>query len=212
MSWLDLAGRQAAKGKARDLADRYALHLQAKASKEHAAEVERFNHIWTLLHANDSAIVMRVISAAFEDNEAPAAAVSVEGAEVDLVVLVPPDAVIPDRLPTTTSSGNLSLAKMNKSATAGWHRELVAGHVVVSAKEALAVAPGLQVARVVAVGTTVRRVRGTHRRAGPGDALDPVGTRSREVADRNRVGRRYPSIRGSAPRQLGSHDGGAENA
>ena len=148
---LDLAGRQAAKAKARDLADRYALHLQANAHEGHAAQVERFNHIWTLLQANDPATVTRVVSAAFEDNEAPAAAVSVEGTEVDLVVLVPPDTVIPDRLPTTANAGNVSLAKMNKTTTAGWHRELVAGHVVVSAKEALAVAPGLQVARVVAV-------------------------------------------------------------
>lgn len=151
VSWLDLAGRKAAKAKARDLADRYALHLQEQAAKEHAVEVERFHHIWTLLNANDPATVRRVVGAAFEDNEAPAAAVSVEGSEVNLVVLVPPDSVIPDRLPTTTSSGNLSLAKMNKTTTAGWHRELVAGHVVVSAKEALAVAPGLQAARVVAV-------------------------------------------------------------
>ena len=32
---------------------------------------------------------------------------------------------------------------MTKTTTAGWYRELVAGHAVVSVKEALAVAPGL---------------------------------------------------------------------
>ena len=211
MSWLDLSGRRAAKAKARDLADRYALHLQEKASKDHAAEVERFNHIWTLLQANDPATVMRVISVAFEDNEAPAAAVSVEGAEVDLVVLVPPDTVIPDRLPTTTSSGNLSLAKMNKTTTAGWHRELVAGHVVVSAKEALAVAPGLQVARVVAVRDNGRDVYG-ERIAEP--VLATRLTRSALARVKWPTATAWDVVtqasEGQQPRQPGSNDGGTE--
>ena len=68
-----------------------------------AAEAERIDHVWTLLHANDPEAVTHVLSAAFEDNEAPTAAVAVQGTEVYLVVLVPPESVIPDRQPSTTT-------------------------------------------------------------------------------------------------------------
>jgi hypothetical protein len=90
---------------------------------------------------------------AFEDNEAPAAAVGVDGAEVALVVLVPGPDAIPERLPGVTEAGNLSLRKTPKKAQAGFYAQMVAGHVLVTIREAFVVAPNLAAARAVAMRT-----------------------------------------------------------
>ncbi|MGN6129868.1 MAG: hypothetical protein ACTHOK_05955, partial [Nocardioidaceae bacterium] len=66
-----------------------------------------------------------------------------------LVVLVPGPDVLPDRYPTTTAAGNLSLQRPTRTTVAGWYRQLVAGHAVVSVREAFTVCPGLHAARVV---------------------------------------------------------------
>jgi hypothetical protein len=73
----------------------------------------------------------------------------VAGDEVVLVVLVPGPDVLPDRYPTTTATGRLSLQRPTHTTLAGWYRQLVAGHAVVSAREAFAECPGLGAARVV---------------------------------------------------------------
>jgi hypothetical protein len=101
-----------------------------------------------------------MLADAFEDNEAAAAAVGVEGSEVTLVVMVPSADSIPERRPTTTAAGNLSLKKLTKSDTAAMYTELVCGHALVTVKETFAVAPALQSARVVALRATPRDAYG----------------------------------------------------
>jgi hypothetical protein len=54
-------------------------------------------------------------------------------------------------MPGTTAAGNLSLRKLPKGERAALYTLAVMGHVVVTVKEALAVAPGLQSVRVVAL-------------------------------------------------------------
>jgi hypothetical protein len=43
---------------------------------------------------------MATLAGAFEDNDAAAAAVGIEGSEASLVVLVPPVSALPERRPT----------------------------------------------------------------------------------------------------------------
>jgi hypothetical protein len=69
------------------------------------------------------------------------------------MVMVPDDTVVPDRFPTTTDAGNLSIRKMTKKDHDAYYRELVAGDLLVTVREAMAVAPGLTSARIVAVRT-----------------------------------------------------------
>jgi flagellar motor protein MotB len=109
---------------------------------------------WDALNANDPDTVLDVLAAAFEDNEAAAAPIGINNAEVSLVVVIPSATVIPDRRPTITEAGNLSLKKLAKRETSDLYRALVCGHALVTVKEALAVAPGLWAARVVAVRPT----------------------------------------------------------
>jgi hypothetical protein len=106
---------------------------------------------WRALLDNQPDAVLAALAAALEDNEAAAAAVGVEGSEVTLVVAVPPTDAIPDRRPTITPAGNLSLKRLAKRDTADFYQLLVCGQVLATVKEAFAVAPALQSARIVAL-------------------------------------------------------------
>jgi hypothetical protein len=109
---------------------------------------------WDALERCDPNAVLGTLVAAFEDNEAAATAVGVEGTEVSLVVLVPSESAVPDRKPTTTQAGNLSLKKLTKTETADFYKMLVTGHMLVTLREAFAVVPRLTAARIVAIRTS----------------------------------------------------------
>jgi hypothetical protein len=131
-----------------------ASRLAAHYEEERVTWQASLDNQWAALNANDPDTVLVVLADAFEDNEAAAAAVGVEGSEVTLVVVVPTVGSIPERRPTNTAAGNLSLKKLTKTETAAMYTELVCGHALVTVKEALAVAPALQSARVVALRPT----------------------------------------------------------
>jgi hypothetical protein len=99
---------------------------------------------------NEPDTVLGTLAEAFEDNEAAAAPLGVDGDEVSVVVLAPPESIVPERLPSRTDSGNLSLRKLPKGERSALYTLTVAGHAIVTVKEALAVAPGIQrVRRIV---------------------------------------------------------------
>lgn len=106
---------------------------------------------WAALERCEPEVVLETLIAAFEDNEAAATAVGVDAAEVSLVVLVPSESAIPDRKPTTTQAGNLSLKKLTKTEVADFYKMLVCGHMLVTLREAFAVVPRLTTARIVAI-------------------------------------------------------------
>jgi hypothetical protein len=89
------------------------------------------------------------LAEAFEDNEAPAAPVAVDGAELDLVVLAPPSEVVPERMPDRTQAGNPTLRKLPKGERSALYGLLVFGHLLVTMREAFAVAPGITAIRSV---------------------------------------------------------------
>lgn len=92
-----------------------------------------------------------MLAEAFEDNEAPAAAVGVQGSEISLVTLVPTVDRMPERSPERTAAGNVSLKKLSKSARGALHFTTVAAHVLLTVREAFAVGPGLSTAVIVAL-------------------------------------------------------------
>ena len=131
-----------------------AAHFNALYAKERKEWQSRLDERWALLNRNDPDVVLLTLAEAFEDNDAAAAAVGVDGAEVTLVVVVPSASSIPDRKPATTAAGNLTLKKLTKSETADMYKHLVCGHVLVTLKEAFAVAPAITHARVIALRAT----------------------------------------------------------
>jgi hypothetical protein len=70
---------------------------------------------------------------------------------LSLIVLVPNEDAVPERLPSTTQAGNLTLRKLPKGERSALYLLLIAGHVLVTLREAFAVAPGVDAARVIAV-------------------------------------------------------------
>lgn len=97
---------------------------------------------------------MEQLRAAFEDNAAPAAPLSVEGAEATMTVLVPEDAAIPTQMPGQTAAGNVSIRKMSKAERDSIVSQMVAAYMLATVKEAFAVAPALSNIRIVAVRST----------------------------------------------------------
>lgn len=141
------AARQAAEHAAADEVAKIRAH-DAALQAEFQAELDQ---MWAQLSANDPDVVLGALAEAFEDNDAAAAPVGVAGAEACLVVLVPGVDAVPGRKPATTSAGNLTLKKLTKRESADFYKMLVCGYVLVTVKEAFAVAPGLTHARVVAL-------------------------------------------------------------
>jgi hypothetical protein len=143
--------RREARRRARDQAETVARRLLAEARRDQVAEQSRLDATWERLLENDEEVVLPVLEAAFEDNHAPVAAVGTDGGDVAIVVLVPGEDALPDRAPGVTAAGNLSLRPATRTRVAEWYRQLVAGHVLVSVKETLAMAPGAASVTVVAV-------------------------------------------------------------
>jgi hypothetical protein len=115
--------------------------------REYQAELDRQ---WGLLCGNDPDMVLTALAEAFEDNESPSAAVNVADGEVSLVVMVPPAArVIPEQMPATTTAGNLSIRKVTASQRSDFYTIFVCAQVLVTVREAFAVAPALTSARIV---------------------------------------------------------------
>ncbi|USQ79223.1 DUF4236 domain-containing protein [Ornithinimicrobium faecis] len=123
----------------RDASRRARAELPQRWAKIEAAT----RHTHQLLQG-DPDTVLAALAESFEDNDAPVAPVGVEGDEAHLVVLVPGLDAVPSHHPTTTQAGNLSIRRMSKTDRWALYRQLVAGHALVSAREAFAVAPSLE--------------------------------------------------------------------
>ena len=94
------------------------------------------------------------------------------------MVLLPGEDAVPERYPTLTQAGNLSLKKMSKKEHDAFYNVLAAGYTLVTVKEAFAVSPGLISARIVAVRETGTDAYGTKR----GEALLAAGIRREKLA------------------------------
>jgi hypothetical protein len=103
------SARRAALADAAKAADEEVAATQAAMQADHAAYQAALDRHWAQLTAGDPDAVLGTLATAFEDNEAAAAAIGVDGSEVSLIVVVPPANTLPDRQPTTTPAGNLSL-------------------------------------------------------------------------------------------------------
>lgn len=121
---------------------------------------EMLDERWKELLANQSDVVLATLAEAFEENETHAAALSVDRDEASIAVFVPSSDVIPERIPSTTAAGNLSLKKMTQSQSAVFYTGALCGHVLATVREVLAVAPGLSSVRIAAVRTSIADVYG----------------------------------------------------
>jgi ribosomal protein L7/L12 len=157
LSGIGLFARQArgqAKAAANEAAQAELAALREKNRILHDQWQAELDDLWQRLLDNDPDVVLGTLAEAFEDNDAAAAPVGVEAGEASIVVLVPNTSAVPERRPTTTNAGNLSLKKLTKREVSDYYKLLVCGYVLTTMREAFAVAPGLRSQRIVAVRNT----------------------------------------------------------
>ncbi len=136
-------------------ADVLAAEEAERTRREQADQTAQYQYLldawWSALEACEGDVVLATLAKAFEDNEAAAAAMGVDGREVTLIVVIPATSAIPERKPAATPAGSLSLKKLTKTERASLYTQLVCGHVIVTLREAFAVVPGIASARIVAI-------------------------------------------------------------
>jgi hypothetical protein len=126
--------------------------LEAASQAQYAAVQQEIDGLWQRLITNDPDVVLAVLRHAFQNSGAPhAAPLGVWGAEIQLALLVPDLATLPERHPTTTAAGNLSLKKFTKGEMADLYKQLVAGLVLATSKKAFALVPSVTNVRIVAL-------------------------------------------------------------
>lgn len=135
----------------------------ARARQERERAQAELDQRWHALGANDPDVVLATLAEAFEDNEAPAAPVGVDGDEVAIVVLVPGLDVVPERMPQTTAAGNLSMPKLPKAKRADFYKLVVCGHLLATCRETFAVAPGAASVRAAVIRLSERDAYGRRR-------------------------------------------------
>jgi hypothetical protein len=143
------AARAQAKQRGAHAADAELAAARQQAAAQQAEWQRQLDQRWQQLCDSDPEVVLATVAEAFEDNEAPAAPVAVEGTELALVVLAPSDEVVPERMPGRTQAGNLTLRKLPKGERSAFYSLLVFGHLLVTLREAFAVAPGITAIRAV---------------------------------------------------------------
>ena len=128
--------------------------LEAASQAQYVAVQQEIDKLWQRLITNDPDVVLAVLSHEFQYSSAHAAPLGVWDAEAQLALLAPDLAALPERHPTTTAAGNLSLKKFTKGEMADLYKQLLAGLVLATAKEAFAVAPGVTDIRIVVLRNT----------------------------------------------------------
>jgi hypothetical protein len=151
----DRAGRKVAKAQGSAAAE-VRIQQEVESRRQWAIEQQaELDQVWAKLLSNEPDVVLDRIATAFEDNEAVAAPLGVSDGEATIVVMIPGEEAVPERRPTTTAAGNLSLKKLAKKEREAFYAMLTAGYTLVTVKEAFAVAPALESVRIVGV----RRVK-----------------------------------------------------
>lgn len=146
----DHAGLAAARAQAEAWTEQEAARLSADWAVQQRAYQQQLDAWWGNLCANDPGTVVAALNNAFEDNEAPSAALGVDGAEAAVAVLLPqPEDVLPNRMPGRTDAGNVSLRKLTAKQRSDLYGLFVCGQILVTVREALAVAPAITGVRVV---------------------------------------------------------------
>jgi hypothetical protein len=143
------SARRAARRNAKEQAE-YTIQAEERRKAQAQAEVQaRLDATWQRLIANDPQTVLAVLEEAFEDNQAPAASVNCEGDVATIFMLYDSPDSVPGLKVALAPSGNPTLRGRTKTERNELYATVLASRLLVTAKEAFAVAPGIN--RVVAL-------------------------------------------------------------
>ena len=159
---LRLAERFRAKAQANRAAQTEIEECSRKRELERIQAQSELDDFWQLLCDNEPDVVLDVLIAAFGDKEPRAAAISVNGSEVDLVVLVPGVEFIPDRMPEIAAFG-ITESVVTKTGRSAYYKMMVCGRLLNTVRQALAVAPAITGVTAAAVRFADSDTNGTPR-------------------------------------------------
>jgi len=128
--------------------------LARTLQRQHNAVSHEIDQLWHRLLSNDPDVVLAVLSHTFTSSAETVVPLGVWGSEAHIAAHMPDPETLPDRHPTTTAAGNLSLKKFTKAQAADLYKQLVAGLLLTTIKQGFAVAPGLRTIRIVALRST----------------------------------------------------------
>lgn len=150
-----IAARRAARRRADDLTARDAEQERMRRERARAEKQRELDCAWQAFVDGDEECVLAALEAAFEDNQAPAAAVGFADGALSVIVRFPQvDGLIPERYATTTPTGRPTIKKRTKTARHEMYLLALCSCVVATIKEALAVAPSVRVINLVGVWDT----------------------------------------------------------
>jgi len=147
--WSEL--QQARAAVAGDLPDRVAAE-QERRQVAWAAKQQEHDEAWAKLQANVPEATLAALNHAFEDNEAPAAAIRCDGSRTVLLMrFPPPETIVPERKSARTPTGKKTLKKRTKTEINTLYVEALGSNVLATVKETLAVAPGTETVQLLVV-------------------------------------------------------------
>lgn len=125
--------------------------LRTKRKEKQKKRQQQLDVWWDAIMTGDEGTILEELNRAFSDNYAIAAAIGVANREASVVVAIPDKSVIPERMPTQTSTGRPSSKKMSNNNKVFFYLSLVTGSMLATVREALAVIPSLESVRVIAI-------------------------------------------------------------
>jgi len=151
LSLLQWQARNLARRRAAEAAQHDIYMTVSRGLWERSQLQQHLDGQWRRLLANDPDVVTATLTEAFEEGQTPVAVTGVENGEASVLVMVPGIEAVPERMPSRTPAGNLSIAKITKSQRNSFYLSMICGHALMTVREALAVAPGLQAVRLAVV-------------------------------------------------------------
>jgi hypothetical protein len=144
-------GAQGGEGPARAEAAREIAQERGRREEARAGLQHELDEHWKLLSENDPHTVLETLEAAFADDEAPAAPINCEEGRATVVLLVEAEDLAPERVPSVTPTGRPTTRKLSQTDRNKFYLSWIFSNILVTVKEAFAVAPGLGAVTTVAL-------------------------------------------------------------
>ena len=133
------AARRAAAAEAEQAAANYNNHLRA----EQDARQSQADRWWTTLISNEQATVIDTVNAAFADNASTAAALSVDGEALTVLMIQLTAEELGEQKAALTPGGKPTITRMTKTEQRQLWTACTLSRAIATVAEALAVAPGI---------------------------------------------------------------------
>jgi hypothetical protein len=147
----DRAGRDAARRAALAEAEQAAANYNDYLRSQHGALQAQADSWWAALVGNDEATVIDTVNAAFADNASTAAALSVDGSALVVLMIQPTAEDLGDQKAALTPAGRPTVTRMTKTEQRQLWTACTLSRAVATISEALALAPGIQRVNIAVV-------------------------------------------------------------